>query len=712
MYVQLHTYTQMFADTLPPTEMTSILQNSRHGLTRTAKACMCLIAATALQSAHAGNYRFDKFVPTLKVTAPASGGASTPTGGSNPPADTGSGTTTPPASTGPADFTLYSSTLDFGEIVRNQTSNPQSILVLNESTVNVSGLSLFSGADFPATTSCGSTLAANSSCTVTISFSPKVSQAALTEYLSVSASGVATKRVTLKGTSLSPVLAWTANQGDFGTVLVKTPTSRTYTLQNTGTLPATELLIEKGNNEELSLTAGTCLQLTSLAAGESCSITATLTPTSGGTRSGLIKASANQADTKNISWSSFTPKSEMTVNGSLTDTSYNFGTVTVGTYANKVFTVKAGAEAPVAGLYVSLPANAALTLPSNTCGTLTSKVTLAEGTSCSFTVRYGDTDASVLTSSNITVVSDADNSPRKISISGKTVFAAAEGIVERFATFPNLSVSNAEAINGPSFADYTIQRTGNIVTYNGAGAYTTTQVVTWSGSSPIWPISANIFLQRTSGGLSVVQYVGNTRTVLNSQSLPNFTTGGITYDSRTGYYYVLSGGSSVAGPALARFTVNNNAIGNVALMGNNQDGRAMILSGYPVVMGPDGWLYATRGGTVYRFSTDGNSYETVSSLAPPTGYANPSNSWGSEAAGIVFDKQGNALRMFNNQILSYPALGNGLFGPATAIAGMFNTSGSTNGTGSAARLNTSSVFRQAHDGTGFVISPGQVQRVR
>lgn len=68
--------------------------------------------------------------------------------------------------------------------------------------------------------------------------------------------------------------------------------------------------------------------------------------------------------------------------------------------------------------------------------------------------------------------------------------------------------------------------------------------------------------------------------------------------------------------------------------------------------------------------------------------------------------------MFNNQILSYPALGNGQYGTPTAIAGQFNTSGTTNGTGSVARLNTNAVFRQAPDGTGFVISPGQVQRVR
>lgn len=694
-------------------------------LAMTANACVLLLMAN---SAIANTYRYDRYVPTLKVTEPSnpggstspgsgggtgSGGSTSPSGGgaSSPGGDIGDTGGTGGNTTSPS-FFLSTNTLDFGALDRNQTSGAKSLLVTNDSSVGLTGLTLLSGPNFPATTDCTSTLAAGASCQVSIQFSPKVSETSLTEFLSVGASGATVQKVSLTGRALSPVLTWVAPESDFGTVFVKAPTTRIYTLQNSGSLSANALMLDKGTSTELELTSGSCIGLSSLPAGQSCTVTATLTPQTSGAKGGYLSATANLADPKSISWSASVPKSEQTVNGALTNTTYNFGTVTEATFADKTITVRAGADSNVSGLYVTLPPNQPLSLTSNTCGTSNNKVTLAANNSCSFTVRYGDSTASTMSSAEIVVTSNAENSPTKISVSGKTVFAAASGVVERFASFPNLSTSSAEGINGPSAADYTIQRTGNIVTYNGAGAYSTSQVVSWSASSPIWPISGNIFLQRTTGGMSVIQYDGGTRTVLHSQPMPNFTTGGITYDSATGYYYVLSSGSSTAGPALARFTVNNNTIGNLTLLGNNQDGRVMILPGFPVVLGPDGWLYATRSGTVYRFSTDGSSYQTVSTLAPPTGYTQPTNSWGTEAAGIVFDRQGNALRMFNNQILSYPALGNGQYGTPTAIAGQFNTSGSTNGTGSAARLNTNAVFRQAPDGTGFVISPGQVQRVR
>jgi len=130
---------------------------------------------------------------------------------------------------------LSTGTLDFGSIPLSTTSSAKSVMLSNSGNTDVSiGALNFSG-QYVASTTCGSTLAAGTSCYVNVSFKPTSSG---TQPGSVSlGTGAGAQNVTLTGVGQSATGELTVASGyssDFGTVSAGSSATRSFVFTNTG----------------------------------------------------------------------------------------------------------------------------------------------------------------------------------------------------------------------------------------------------------------------------------------------------------------------------------------------------------------------------------------------------------------------------------------------------------------------------------------------
>jgi hypothetical protein len=101
------------------------------------------------------------------------------------------------------DLTVSPTSVDFGQQVLNDTQDA-SVTVTNTNgvVVGISGISLSGSTAFAKTTTCGSTLAAGATCTVTVSFTA-TAYVTYTGTLSVNESSGASHKVSLSGTGVT-----------------------------------------------------------------------------------------------------------------------------------------------------------------------------------------------------------------------------------------------------------------------------------------------------------------------------------------------------------------------------------------------------------------------------------------------------------------------------------------------------------------------------
>ena len=185
-----------------------------------------------------------------------------------------------------AQVTLSTTALNFGTVVLNQKSAVQTVSIKNNQattqqnlTFTLPALTLYALA--PASTTCvnGSALASGASCTVGLTFNPKSGSIPSTSSLSVNTTGNTVQKVALSGTPLSQVTLST-NVVNFGNVAInETSALQTVTVINNQATALTfsSLSVTAGTGYSMN-PASTCLNPT-LAAGASCTVVLTLTPT-------------------------------------------------------------------------------------------------------------------------------------------------------------------------------------------------------------------------------------------------------------------------------------------------------------------------------------------------------------------------------------------------------------------------------------------------
>ncbi|WP_433306461.1 choice-of-anchor D domain-containing protein [Actinoplanes sp. CA-030573] len=185
-------------------------------------------------------------------------------------------------------ISISPTTLGFGTVATGSTSAAQNVTVTNSGTAAapVSGVS--TTGDFSQTNTCGSSIPAGGSCTVSVRFAPTAT-GSRTGNLTVTASGI-TNTIPLSGSGVAPgpILSASPSSLSFaGTIVGGTSASQTVTVTNSGTTAATVSGVTASGDFAQTNTCG------SLAVGASCTVTVTFRPTAAGTRTGSVSIASN-----------------------------------------------------------------------------------------------------------------------------------------------------------------------------------------------------------------------------------------------------------------------------------------------------------------------------------------------------------------------------------------------------------------------------------
>ena len=340
---------------------------------------------------------------------------------------------------GASAVTLSPSGLSFSGQAVGTTSSAQTVTLTNNATtaLTISGIAVTgtNPGDFAQTSTCPlgpSTLAAGASCTISVSFTPTatgtrsaslaVSDSASSTPQAVSLSGSATDPS--PGVGLSPASLTFGSQP-----LNTTSTAQTVTLTNTGSaaLTITSFSFTGTNPGDFAQTNTCPVSPSTLAAGGTCSISVTFTPTAAGTRAASLSVADNAASS---------PQS-VAVSGSatapavgLSPASLTFSTLPVGTTSGvQTVTLTNTGNAPLTissiGMAGANPGDFAQT---NTCPTGAS--TLAAGASCTISVTFAPTAAGTRTAS-VALADNAAGSPQTVGLTG-TATPAGQYLVDGF----------------------------------------------------------------------------------------------------------------------------------------------------------------------------------------------------------------------------------------------------------------------------------------
>ncbi len=182
---------------------------------------------------------------------------------------------------------LSPTTLSFGNVAIGTTTTAQVLTLSNtgNAVLNISGITI-SGAnpsDFAETNTCGATLAAGSTCTISVTFTP-ASASSFAASISVADNATGSPQTaTLSGAGVippAPVAAVSPSSVSFGNVVMGvTASAQTVTLSNTGNAAMTISGITIGGTNTADFAeTNTCGE--TLAAGASCTISVTFTPVS------------------------------------------------------------------------------------------------------------------------------------------------------------------------------------------------------------------------------------------------------------------------------------------------------------------------------------------------------------------------------------------------------------------------------------------------
>jgi len=351
-----------------------------------------------------------------------------------------------PANGGPlAALAATPSSLSFASTSAGSASTPQTVTLTNtgNATLTIFGVQSTgtqSTADFPVTTNCA-TLVAGATCTVSAVFTPQPGSGAGTRAGAIEiASNASTSLefVSLAGVSSPSTLTLGSGSLSFGTVLVGASSSMGLQLTNNGASGAT--ITSYSASGDYSVAAGTCPQPGgTLAAGASCMLQITFSPSQSGTRTGTLSIASSATPLPlSASLTGTGAQSQLQINpGGL-----SFGSVSIGATASLSLTLLNTGTAAITNIALTISGDYSIAAP---C----SSTTLAGGASCSVTINFTPTAAGAHTGI-LTVTSSDPGSPASIPLSGT---GAANG---SFTLMVNGGSSASATVASGSPASYTL----------------------------------------------------------------------------------------------------------------------------------------------------------------------------------------------------------------------------------------------------------------
>ena len=305
----------------------------------------------------------------------------------------------------PTTISLSASSLTFGPQPPGSTSTAQTVTLTNTGNQKLL-FAIAVDANFAQTNNCGASLAAGSTCSIDVVFSP-MTTGNITGNLTLrdTASG-SPHTLSLAGEGGAPMASLAPSSLNFGSQLVATTSaSQSATLSNTGTTQLTIYGITASGNFAQTNNCGSILN-----AGANCVINVTFTPTATATQSGSVNVADNASGSPQIL--SLTGTGTAPV-ASFSPTSLSFGpqAVTSISAPQAIILRNVGTA--------SMTINSIFTTGdftfSSGCGT-----SLTAGASCAINVSFAPTTSG--SRSGLLVVSEsADASPMNFGLSGTGV---------------------------------------------------------------------------------------------------------------------------------------------------------------------------------------------------------------------------------------------------------------------------------------------------
>jgi Pro-kumamolisin, activation domain/Abnormal spindle-like microcephaly-assoc'd, ASPM-SPD-2-Hydin len=403
-----------------------------------------------------------------------------------------------PATSAPA-VTLTPSSLTFAGTNVGSSAATQTIALKNTGSASLTGIAVsITGANtgsFSQTTTCGSTLAAGSTCNITVTFTPAVA-GPLTASVSIAdnASGSPqTAALTGTGVAVGPAVTLSPTSLSFAGTLVGTPDPiQTILLKNTGnaTLTGVSISITGANTGSFTQT-NTCGS--TVAVNITCAITVTFDPTVGGALSAAVSITDNAADSPQSVPLTGTGAAPAPV-PTLSATSLAFASSLVGSPdPTQSITLKNTGNAALTGIDVSITgANTGSFSQTNTCGS-----SLAINVSCAITVTFDPALGGALTAA-VSIADNATGSPQTVALTGTGVVPAPIAtLTPASLTFPSTTAGTSAPTQNITLANSgTAALTGIAVTIGGANASSYAQTTT-CGSTLAVGVSCTITVTYT-----------------------------------------------------------------------------------------------------------------------------------------------------------------------------------------------------------------------
>jgi len=313
--------------------------------------------------------------------------------------------------------TLSPASLAFGNQTVGTMSAAKSITLTNSgnAALGISSIAT-TGSGFASSHNCAATLAAATSCTINVTFSP-ASAAVATGAVTITSTATGSPHsVGFSGTGTvatptAPVATLAPVAVDFGMVTLNTPSAtRALSLTNTGNAPLnlTALIVAGTNASEFSQTSN-CPVGGALAAGANCTIDARFTPAVAGARGATLTLTSNAAGSPAVDLKG-TGIVQAAALAQVAPTQANFGSVRIGkTSDERKVRVRNTGSSPLA--------ISSITVSGDFVHESDCKASLPAGKSCEINVKFKPIAAGAR-AGELAVASNAAGAPHVVKLIG------------------------------------------------------------------------------------------------------------------------------------------------------------------------------------------------------------------------------------------------------------------------------------------------------
>ena len=330
---------------------------------------------------------------------------------------------------------LSPTSLTFPAQLVGTSSSAQSVTLSNTGSAALSITSITTSGDFSQTNTCGSSLAASASCTLSVTFKPTATGTRTGVVTITDNASPATQTVSLTGTGVdAPVVSLSPASLTFPAQQVGTSSkAQLVTLKNTGSATLRITRITVSGDFSQTNPCGS-----SVAVGASCTLSVTFKPTAAGTRTGAVTITDNATpSTQTISLTGTGTAPVV----SLSPTSLTFPAQKVGTSSSaQSVTLRNTGNASLTITSIKASGNFSQT---NTCG-----ASVAASASCTISVTFKPTATGTRTGA-VTITDNANPATQTVSLTGTGASAAVVSLSPASLTFAAQQVgttSNAQSV--------------------------------------------------------------------------------------------------------------------------------------------------------------------------------------------------------------------------------------------------------------------------